>query len=66
MKIVKFIGAHSSPQAGKPIHLNADAVRIILEGPGSKHDRPVTAIHCGGFPVLVAASLEDTLAALAG
>lgn len=34
MKIVKFVGAHSSPQAGKPIHVNPDAVGIIFEGPG--------------------------------
>ncbi|MNS06328.1 hypothetical protein D3C72_377500 [compost metagenome] len=64
MKFVNFVGGHGSPQAGKPVHVNADAVGIIVEGQGSKPDRPVTAIHCGGFPVLVAGSVEETLSAL--
>lgn len=64
MKIVKFVGGYGSPQAGKPVHVNADAVGIIFEGQGSKPDRPVTAIYCGGFPVLVAGSVDETLAAL--
>ena len=64
MKTVLFQGGHGSPQAGKPVHVNPEAVGIIFEGQGSKPDRPVTAIHCGGFPVLVAGSVEDVLAAL--
>lgn len=64
MKTVKFIGGHGSPQAGKPVHVNPEAVGVVFEGQGSKHDRPVTAIHCGGFPVLVSGSIEDVLAAL--
>ena len=64
MKLVQFVGGHGSPQAGKPVFVNADAVGIVFEGQGSKDGRPLTAIHCGGFPVLVAGSLDDTLAAL--
>jgi hypothetical protein len=65
MKFIEFVRGPGSPQAGKPVHVNADAVGIVFEGQGSKPDRPVTAIHCGGFPVLVAGSLQDTLSALA-
>lgn len=64
MRLVKFTGGHGSPQAGKPVYVNAEAVGIVSEGPGSKEGRPVTAIHCGGFPVLVAGSVQETLSAL--
>lgn len=64
MKMIEFVGGQGSPQVGKPVFVNADSVGIIFEGQGSKDNRPVTAIHCGGFPVLVAGSLTDTLAAL--
>lgn len=65
MKLVEFVGAHGTPQAGKPVHVNPETVGIVTEGAGSKRDRPITAIHCGGFPVLVAGTVQDTLASLA-
>ncbi len=64
MKTVTFTGGHGSSQADKPVHVNPEAVGIVFEGQVAKADRPVTAIHCGGFPVLVAGSVEDVLAAL--
>ncbi|MFC7379061.1 hypothetical protein [Brevundimonas sp. GCM10030266] len=64
MRFVQFVGGHGSPVAGKPVFVNADAVGIVFEGAGSKDGRPITAIHCGGFPVLVAGSIQETLAAL--
>lgn len=64
MRFVQFVGGHGSPQAGKPVFVSADAVGIVFEGVGSKESRPVTAIHCGGFPVLVEGSVSDVLRAL--
>lgn len=64
MDAVQFVAAHSSPLAGKPVVINPAVVGIVTEGAGSKPDKPVTAIHCGGLPVLVAGSLEDALAKL--
>jgi hypothetical protein len=64
MKMIEFVGAPGSPQAGKPVFVNPETVGIVLEGAGSKPGREITAVHCGGFPVLVDGSLEATLAAL--
>lgn len=64
MRLVQFIGAPNSPQAGRPVFGNPEAVGVVVEGQGSKDGSRATAIHCGGFPVLVAGSLEETLQAL--
>ncbi len=64
MKIVQFVGAHTSPLAGKPVFVNPLAVGFVTEGMGSKEGKPVTAIHCGGNPTLVSSSVEETLAKL--
>lgn len=64
MKLIQFVGGHGSPQAGKPVFVNPETVGIVTEGPGSKPGRPVTAIQCGGFPILVAGTVQDTLSAL--
>ena len=65
MKTIEFVGAQGSPQAGKPVHINPETVGIVVEGVGSKPGKEVTAVHCGGFPVLVAGTVEQTLALLA-
>ncbi len=66
MKLIEFVGGHGSPQAGKPVFVNPETVGIVTEGAGSKPNRPVTAVHCGGLPVLVSGTVEETLNALSG
>jgi hypothetical protein len=62
--MIEFVGAPGSPQAGKPVYINPDTVGIVAEGAGSKAGREITAVHCGGFPVLVAGNVQATLEAL--
>lgn len=64
MKLIEFVGGHGSPQAGKPVFVNPETVGIVTEGTGSKPNRPVTAVHCGGLPILVSGSVQDVLNAL--
>lgn len=64
MKLILFIGGHGSPQAGKPVYVNPEAVGLVTEAPHSKEGRRVTQIYIGSFPMGVAGSLEETLAKL--
>lgn len=64
MDAVQFTGAQSSLLAGKPIVVNPAAVGMVTEGAGSTPDKPVTAIYCGGLPLLVVGDLAQILSKL--
>ncbi|MBB5745211.1 hypothetical protein [Brevundimonas variabilis] len=64
MNFVEFVGGPGSPQAGKPIFVNPEMVGIVVESESSRPGNETTAIECGGFPVLVAGSVQQVLFAL--
>lgn len=64
LKIVQFIIAHNAPQAGKPVFVNPENVGFVIEGHGSKDNRPVTAIYIGSFPILVSGGVDEALTRL--
>ncbi|MBB5745184.1 hypothetical protein GGR13_000756 [Brevundimonas variabilis] len=64
LDFVEFVGAPGSPQAGKPIFVNPEMVGIVVESESSQPGNEITAIECGGFPVLVAGTVEQVLFAL--